>query len=63
MLKKCHLNCSSPVLLYVCILLYMRQVVGEQGRERKEWEQFQSGSTNQDPDLESTQLAQTPRTT
>lgn len=42
------------------IILGVLQIVSEQGRERKDGEQLQSGSTNQIPDLDTTQLAETP---
>lgn len=38
----------------------MLQIVGEQRRERKGGEQFQPGAANQIPDLDATQLAETP---
>lgn len=45
---------------YVPIMLDVLQVISEQKRERKNREQLQSGSTNLIPDLDTTQLAETP---
>lgn len=42
------------------IPLGVLQIVSEQGRERKDGEQLQSRSTNQIPDLDTTQLAEAP---
>lgn len=41
-------------------MLDVLQVVSKQGREGKDREQLQSGSTNPIPDLDTTQLAETP---
>lgn len=55
MLKK-----FTAMLHNMPIILGVLQIISEQGRERKGREQLQSGPTNQIPDLDTTQLAQTP---